>query len=200
MGLDNIVGRFDGLAYIQAAFLVPGTIWMWLSLTKAAAWLVAACVAPLAVLSAFVSVPPGINPVFLVNRAQIIKGLEANRQQFLQQLGTTPLVVSSHGNQFVVTAMLGVPSERRLSNEQQKYQNIHWLLAHDPGADAPSMIPVAQTNERAFVFMSSDNLKQHLESTMEAQRQRLFLLNPHLHAECMKSGFGRVGGRCGVRR
>lgn len=195
-GLSNIVGRFDALAYIQAAFLVPGVIWTCSLIKQSAAWLVAAGVAPFVVLSMFVTPPAGLHPALLAGRAQLIKGLEANRQQYLQQLGPSPLVVSGHGNQFIVTALLGVPSESRLPAEKQKYQNIHWLLSLDPGAHPPSMIPVGESSDRAFVLMNSDSLKQHLESLSDDERQRLFALNPHLVAECVKSGFGRVGGSC----
>ena len=111
------------LAYVQAAILVPGVIWLAVPLRWEAVFYVAGLALPLMVRSARDSLPYGMRGEYLSKRAEIVRRLPAHRGQ----LGPAPLVINPHGEQFVVASVLGASAQQRWP-DQNTYHTIYWLL------------------------------------------------------------------------
>lgn len=196
----NAIGRLDALSYVQTAILVPGLIWLCLSERRWAVWLVVAAVAPLVVLSALTRPPFGIDPSFIETRARLVRSLTDNREQLLPQLGASPLIVSAHGHQFILSSVLGVPAQRRLPEEAWR-GDVYWLLLTEARMSLPTLATLAEdAGGRPLVLAESGKLRQHLENANEDERRKLFELNLHLREACVKKDFGRRQGACVFQR
>jgi len=179
---NNFTWRLSILAYIQVAILVPGVIWLTRQHPKVIA-LVAAFVLPLIVGSRIQSQPFGLRTDYLSARAALLRRLPLYRQQ----LDQTPLVISPHGEQFVVTYSLGVPSQQRWPEKTQS-RTIYWLLHRiRPNFFLPSMLVIMQEREGFYTVLVKDNdIRQQLGNISDAERRWIFMNNPHLKEEAMR--------------
>lgn len=151
-GGAGLTWRLGILAYIQVAILVPGLCWL------AALWrhnfplLIMAFVAPLMVASACHPYPSGLQTEFLAKRVILAEHLPYCRQQ----LEAAPLVISPHGDEFLVTWALGAPSQQQPPvNSTSK--TIYWLLRNvRPQSLEPSMIVVVRTPDERYVVLVKD--------------------------------------------
>jgi hypothetical protein len=169
--------RFGMLAYVQAAILVPGLIWLAVPLRREAIFYVAGLALPLMVWSARDSLPYGMRGEYLSKRAEIVKRLPAYRGQ----LGPSPLVISPHGEQFVVASVLGVPAQQRWP-DQNTYHTIYWLLhGVGPRFVTPSMTVLMPEGGGHMVLAKDDDVRQMVGAISGVERRQLLISNPHLH-------------------
>lgn len=177
-GAMNFTWRLSTLAYIQVAILVPGLIWLVLSLRRESAILIAAFVLPLMIGSARYSLPYGMRPEYLSQRAELLRRLPF----FRQQLEQTSLVISPHGEQFIVTSVLGIASQQHWP-DNNTYQPIYWLLHHvEPRFYTSSMILLMKENDGSYTMLAKDaDVQQRLAAITDIERKRLFMSNPYLY-------------------
>ncbi len=173
----GIVGRLDHLMYIQVAILVPGLIWLILQLYRKATTAVVILTLIFVATSMISLLPTGLQPRYLLNRVQLIQALPEQQQQ----LGTNPLVIAQHGDEFVVTWVLNIPARQRLP-EDTKNQSVYWLL-HGVECQTltPSMIAMAEEeNSLCLTLTNHDDLNQWLSILTKREQNRLLARNPHL--------------------
>jgi len=176
-GFLGVVGRLSSVLYIQAAVLVPGLIWLlaprW---PRARLPLVLAALA-LSALSVSAPLPYGATADYLKGRERLIRQLEARRPRLCDE----PLVIAPHGEQFVVTAVLGVPAQQRPPSATRP-QCTYWLLhgVRGPllqgglevlGEDAPGLVSA---------LVEDGELRQLLGGMAGGERRQLMAANPHL--------------------
>jgi hypothetical protein len=181
---DNLTSRLSILAYIQIAILVPGVIWLTHKRPKVIA-LMAAFVLPLVAGSRVYSQPFGLRTDYLSARAALLRRLPLYRQQ----LEPNPLVISPHGEQFLVTHALGVTSQQRLPGHSQS-QPIYWLL-HRVRSNffLPSMLVIMKEREGFYTILAKDaDVSQQLESISDAERGWILMNNPPLKEEVIRRG------------
>ncbi len=170
--------RLRSIAYIQVAILIPGLIWLALEAGKMSVVYLTALVMPLMMLSVRVPLPQGARSGYLLNRAEMV----GNLPQYRQSLGAAPIVIARHGDQFVATSILGVPSQLSWAKSND-YQTVYWLL-HNVASrtDNSSMIVVAtDENKSNTILIENGNLQQLLNSLTRGERMRVFAVNPHLY-------------------
>jgi hypothetical protein len=192
-GWSGIAVRLSGLAYLQVAFLVPGLLWLLLTIRAVSTWYVMSLIAPLVFASFAADRPSGMQPHYMFNREQIISGLPLH----VSKLGQSPMIVAEHGTQFVVTFASGIPAQQRLPQNSEG-KTVYWLLLgiNQEMLD-PSMIVLGQSAGGSFiVLVQSDNLKQIAQTISEGGRLRLFGVNRHLYQACVTAGFRRPSGEC----
>ncbi len=177
-GAMGFTWRLSTLAYLQVAILVPGLIWLIFPLRHEASILIAAFVLPLLIGSARYSRPYGMRPEYLAARAELLRRLPFYRQQ----LGQSPLVISPHGEQFIVTSTLGIPSQQRWPDDD-RYQPIYWLLHHiAPRFLTMPMVVLEKEPEGSYTLLARDDIvQQQLQTLTDVERKRLFADNPHLY-------------------
>lgn len=177
-GWIGISARLSSLAYIQLAILVPGLIWLVHAIQREITlYAVVLTIPMLATLHGYARLPIGMQPDFLSERVQMIRALSMYRQQ----VSPDHMVIAPHGDQFVVTSALGVPSQQRWPQSSQE-QTIYWLLRHiEHQALSSSMIILLKgSNGLHTVLIRDDDLRQTLEAMTGVERLRLFVTNPHL--------------------
>jgi hypothetical protein len=169
-GGTGLTWRLGLLAYIQVAILVPGLCWLTAFWRRDAPVLIMAFVAPLMVVSAFHSYPYGMQGEFLANRVILAMHLPDCKQQ----LQAEPVVISPHGDEFLVTWALGVPSQQ-VAPANKASRTIYWLLRGiKPQSLEPSMVVVTRTpDERYFVLVKDDDLRRKLLAPTEETAQLL---------------------------
>lgn len=175
-GAMDFTWRLSILAYIQVALLVPGLIWLLLPFSRRAIAVVCAFVLPLIVASALFSRPYGLRSAYLSEREELLYRLPLIRQE----LGSAPLVISPHGDQFVVTWALGIPSQQEWSDNRS--HTIYWLLHHvEPDFLASPATILAKQNDGKFIGLAKHEIvRQRLAEIRQDERQRLLVNNSHL--------------------
>lgn len=176
-GAMGLTWRLSTLAYLQVALLVPGLIYLLIPLSRRAVIILCAFVLPLIGGSLLFSRPLGLRPVYLSERGALLYRLPKVRDE----LGPTPLVVTPHGDQFVVTWALGIPAQQRWP-ENRDPQTIYWLLYHvEPSFLAMPVTILLREKDGNFVVLAKDEVvrAQFNEMSMD-ERQRLLMNNSHL--------------------
>jgi hypothetical protein len=176
-GWFGITGRLSGLTYLQLAVLIPGLFVLLPAdagnTRKYLAWLCG----PVLILTLFTPLPVGLSPSYLRNRAEMIQNL----RRFQQTLGETPIVIAAHGDQFLITALLNVPSQQRAPTDG-RYGTVYWLLHYVKSdlLDASSSYVARDRDESFTVFIKDNDLQQILRRFDFSEFQDLLRHNPHL--------------------
>jgi len=173
----GIIGRLDHLMYLQVAIILPALIWLSLRINRKLAGLLLGMTFCFMAVSIAAPFPKGLQPWYLAERQQMIQALPEQRQQ----LGTNPLVIARHGDEFVVTWVLGIPAQQNFPTSSQG-QSIYWLLRQvNPTILTPSTIVVMEEdNGSGLILMKHGDLTQWINTIDEKERNRLSSQNPHL--------------------
>jgi hypothetical protein len=200
---DSTVGRLKALAYIQVALLVPCCVWLiGIARQKFAAYSVLAL--PIVLICIYHSPPSSMSDSFLLRRSNIVTNLPAVREH----LCADPIVIATHGDQFVVSATLGVRSQKDWPRPN-KYECTYWLLnmvpaehlpinhfvlAEETGSDYAKEIQIPIKSRLYSVLISNDDLKSILDDLPPQERTLVIGLNPHL-AHYLEATSSTVGAR-----
>lgn len=173
----GIVGRLDHLMYLQVAVILPAFIWLTLNFYRRVAGLVLVLTFCFLAASMMAPLPRGLQTRYLTERELMIRALPEQRQR----LGTNPLVIAQHGDEFVVSWVLGLPAQQKLAATAQG-ESIYWLLHQvNPAILTPSMVVVMEEeNGSGLILMNHSELRQWIGTIDEADRNRLLAQNPHL--------------------
>lgn len=174
-GFANVGGRLRVLAYIQAALIIPGVIWLLQEKMPKIKWLVPAIAVPIMLWSFFNPLPLGAQPDYLARRERLIQGLQSN----LPPIGSNSIIIAAHGEQFVVTYTTGIPSQQ--SYPKDKYESVYWLLNLVPTTFLDSSMQVIAKDKigtNTVLIKDSPTFRQRLQSP--EVRQLLRMGNRHL--------------------
>ncbi|HYE13438.1 MAG TPA: hypothetical protein VD968_03240, partial [Pyrinomonadaceae bacterium] len=177
-GWVGLAGRARGLAYIQAALLVPGLLWLLWRRSRLLVLYAAAALVPLMLLSAAAPPPRGISRDYLAERSVLTETLPALRVD----VAPNSIVVARHGDEFLVTALTGLPSQQTPPNDSPRYGTVYWLLHQAPPQTLDgSTIVLREGADGRFVGLLEDGrLRAKLGGLSDPERRRLFARNPHL--------------------
>lgn len=177
-GWLGITGRLSALTYILIAILVPGLFFLIHSNRRWIVRSIACAVGLLLVMTLFTPLPLGLSRDYLANRSEMIKNLPT----YSHTLGDSPIVLAVHGDQFVVTSILGVPSQQKVPDGSQ-YRSLYWLLHHvEPSIVNGTMLVVAQdSGEFRTVLVESNDLTLLIRSLPADRLRHLIQSNPHLY-------------------
>jgi hypothetical protein len=175
-GWMGIVGRLRGLAYIQVALILPGVIWLLYPVWRKAACYLLAILPPFAILSALSPLPPGLQSEYLIRRERLTQQLGHHKDQ----ISDDSLIIASHGDQFLVSATLGVASQQ-LAPETLSYPTVYWLIdtPKHQVATLESIAVVEQQTSRTLLVEDSA-LRFYLLSATDAEKRALLSYNLHL--------------------
>jgi len=171
-GWNSAVGRLGGLSYIQIAVLLPAVFWLLGKTTRA--FFVAAVIFPLLVL-AFRSKPPrGLDHDYLTRRVELVQGLILQREQ----VDSSAFVIAPHGDQFVITSILGMPSQQKPPANERLY----WLLNSVIPLRLPSdaVVLIREADGRSTALVKSEQLRQIFSMMNGDERRSSLESNPHL--------------------
>lgn len=158
-GISGVVVRLDTLAFLQIAIAIPLLFHILFSYSKKFTFTIAALFFPLLILRWFVPFPVGLRTEYLQERENLIRELPSMRSQICEK----PFIVARHGEQFLVTAILQIPSQQKPSIETE-YQCVYWLI---------------QENDN-FALIEDSQLRKIFESLNKEEIQNRISANPHL--------------------
>jgi hypothetical protein len=185
-GWTEIVGRIRGLAYIQVALILPIVIWLVLSARRKFAFYVLAILPAFAILAALSPLPLGLRREYLMRRAELAQKLP----YYIDRVGKDSLIIASHGDQFLVTATLGVASQH-LPPENSQARTVYWLL--DTSMDQsplPDSIVVAEYPTSRTVLVEDGSLRSYLLFATDVEKRTLISNNRHLTMAYNRGGPG----------
>jgi hypothetical protein len=172
---NGLIWRLSVLSYLEVVLLVPYLVYLVLSWRRGVALAVALLVWPLTLWGSYGERPLGIENRRLSRRAELLQRLPPLRRQ----LGPRPIVLSPHGEQFVVIWALGVPSQQAWPDDGS-YDPVYWLLHNiEPQLLTPSMLIVAPEREAGFMVLAKNDDVQQLIKTTDEHR-RMLVRNRHL--------------------
>lgn len=180
-GLIGITGRLSILAHLEAALIVPVLARSWRERMRGAEICLAEiCLAAIVLICAIAGMagrpPKGISEGFMQARERLIKGL-AERADALPG---EAIVLAPHGDQYVVTAVLGVVS-RRSRPRGASGRPVYWLLHRFPKRLAlPADVVSEGTRDAATVLISDQALMSFVRTLTAGERRALFAANTHL--------------------
>ncbi len=189
-GWMGIVGRLRGLTYLQVAIILPGVIWLTFSAWPKALFYVLAVVPPFAILSALSPLPFGLRSEYLMRREQLARQLPQHSGELSEQ----SLIIASHGDQFLVTSILRVPSQQ-LTPESAGHSSVYWLL-ETPKFDAPAIdsVVAAEHQTSRTILVEDQALRSYLMSATDAQKRSLVSFNRQLMMAYNRGGPGNPFG------
>lgn len=158
-GVSGIVARLDVLAFLQIAIALPLLFHLLFSYSKKFTLAIVALFLPLLILSWFVPFPVGLRTEYLQTREKLVSELPSMRSQICEK----PFIVARHGEQFLVTAILQIPSQQKPPIETE-YQCVYWLI-HE---------------EENFALIEDSQLRKTFEELNPEQIQSRISANPHL--------------------
>lgn len=173
----GIVGRLDHLMYLQVAILVPAVICLAVNANRRIliipliltfCFLVATMAAPL---------PAGLRSSYLAERQQIIQVLPTQRPE----LGESYLIIAPHGDEFLVTWLLGTQAQQNFPNGPER-KPVYWMVHHvNPNMLTTSMIVVMEEDDgSALVLIRHGEMIQWISTINGKDRNRLLAENPHV--------------------
>lgn len=185
-GWVSIIGRLRGLAYIQAAVLLGGLGWMSAAVWRYAVPYLLAALLPLLVLSYLAPLPNSLQPEYQSSRMQIIRSLPL----YASRLDPATLVIAPHGDQFIVTSVLGIRAQQRLATDAAptdaytggKGQPVYWLVRRmrcDAGS-SQAMILATEAPGQCAVLMEEGQLRQLAHALNVTDWHRVLAANPHV--------------------
>src|SRR6266567_1673134 len=173
--LSSVAGRSRIFSYVQIALLLPGLIWLVASKSGEAAVYVLAAFFPLILISALAPFPYGLQASYLAKRAHLIHALPLH----LTEIPQHSIVVAPHGDQFVITATVGLASQQTLPNHPDSTE-IYWLLSHVEDRALSARSIVLTNDNSATVLINSRVLGALLPAMDPVERFSLYRANPHL--------------------
>lgn len=182
-GFQGIAGRLSSILYIQAALLFPIVIGLLSPVYRHAHLLAIAACGLLLLASVIAPLPHGATTQFLARREQLIQQLPAHRQG----LCDAPIIIAQHGEQFVVTSVLGVPAQQRPPSTTQ-YKCTYWLLHRVQNTLVQSGQDILFSEESGFVsvLIEDGELRSLLSQITADEYRQLLAANPHLRMYLVK--------------
>ena len=178
-GSLSVAERVSLLAYIQLAILMPSLFS--LSRPRLKCWALPTCLA-LSVLFSVISlqmIPPrGLSNEYLARRAQLIDTLRRHEGT----LDDVKLVIAPHGDQFVVTDVLGIASQQKRTATQQ--DTPYWLLQRFSNVRRRNGEGTIKLDEETLL-VRDDRLDELLASLDVSEIRRTLPNNPHLIGRLM---------------
>ncbi|MBI1750400.1 MAG: hypothetical protein HY234_16040 [Acidobacteria bacterium] len=179
IGTVGLTGRLGNLVHLYVAVLIPAVISSFRQSKLSVAHSFAAIpVISLLALAALEPLPRGLRPDYLWDRQQLIVQLPRVRTC----LEPHSIVLAPHGDQFVFTATLGVPSQWEWPSDAGRWRVLWFLRRVSGDLLNPSMTIVTGDERLANVLVKDGDLRIALKSFQTNQREYLFRNNPHLYA------------------
>lgn len=176
-GWLSVAGRLRGLTYILVAVLVPSFICLLARVRRIFIPYAIVCILPLLLVSARMPLPRGMQPAYISERERLLLNLSLHQKE----LGELPIVIAAHGDEFVVTYALGIPSQQRPPTDI-RYKSVYWLLHFLPkkAVSSSTINLFSDGQDTCTALVKNEELPQTLNSLEAFDRQRLFAINPHL--------------------
>lgn len=171
----GITARLDMLAYLLAAISTPLLIrLLWLQ-SKKITIIFLLFLALLLPLRFFSPLPLGLQQNYLQDRVELIKELSSMQPNICQN----PIVIGKHGEQFLLTSVLNIPSQQKPPIENQ-FECVIWLV-HQPKEDYQIMFDNGLTSPNGnFTLVEDAELKRIISTMPTDERNDLLFVNPHI--------------------
>jgi Dolichyl-phosphate-mannose-protein mannosyltransferase len=184
--LTSIAGRFALLSYLQVALITPA-VFLLTKMFYPGVLKYAGCgMLGLLILGANGFWPYGMQDKVLSRRQELVKGLTGGKTD----LPENAMVLASHGDEFIVTAVLGLPAQHDLPAGPNS-QPLYWLVDVPSGSALSQGTFIAENSDSHITLISDNDLRSYLASANQLAQRRLFRLNLHMARTFPHSFAGR---------
>lgn len=178
---SSVIGRVQLTAYLQVAVLVPLVLYLLLKSRSFMSTTLFNCIVGIFLLLGALLPSPmqGLSVSYMDRRERLVTGLEALRDQVRTESHLNALVIAAHGDEFVVTAVLGVPAQQHWHTTSR---SIYWLLRLAPSIQIPATgYAVSQEVGQDFIVLLRDqDCRTFWLSLSNAERDIVGRDNPEL--------------------
>ena len=176
--LDSIGGRLSLLAHVQIAVMLPILIVRTVSHPRQINIVCIVVVLAFTFVNLSRPIPRGLEADFLLRRSILIKGL----QKLSPSVPIGSFIVAPHGDQFIVTHILGVAAQNRIAANTDSHAQ--WLIRRLPGTlTGFDLLPVTDEGRLRYALISQTELERMLAILPAKDRLLLAAANPHLRSD-----------------
>lgn len=174
-GFLSIVGRFDSLAFLQTAIVIPTLFAILIKHSRRGALIFSLIFSILLFWSFFTPLPLAMRKGYLQKREKLVQELPEMRKKMCIK----PLVIAKHGEQFLVTAISGISSQQKIPVHNE-YECVYWLI-HQPEIEYSLIFAESVVSVSGDFILVKDSAMRKAFEEMNNEERRLFMLsNPHL--------------------
>jgi hypothetical protein len=175
----NVTTRLSSLSFVCLAVMLAGLVWYGGHGARSAstfAYAVSVLVIPLVIASFLGHLPSGAADSYLEYRVQLVDHLSKLRGTIEPEA----IVLAPQGDDFVESAILGVPSQANWPSE--RYRTVYWLLRGiEPANVQAGMTVVAKHGPWVAVMVNDAVLWEDLRTMTRPQIVAIMRPNPHLY-------------------
>jgi hypothetical protein len=178
LGSVTATGRLDDLAFIQTAVLLPCCLHCMYQHQRKLMTTLLVPVGLLVLCTVAEGLPLGARAGYLAARERLVHELMSVKPS----LPPMSLVIAPHGEQYVVTAVLGIPAQHQLVPARAPQAGVYWLV-HDIAMPLPStasFVLLENTSFTATVLIADPSLRAELRKMNVQDRISLLRKNPPL--------------------
>ncbi|MBX3295039.1 MAG: hypothetical protein KF762_04955 [Acidobacteria bacterium] len=173
-GVQGVFGRLDTLAFIQASVAAPLALRLLQEKTIFFRSLAASCFVGLLIWSFCKPIPFGISDEYIARRERLINELPKIPKPPCQD----PFVIARHGDQFLVTYVLGLPSQQTFP-EAFSNKCVYWLI-DVAMLELQFSDPRFLRNGSDFALVESSLVQEFTGGLSDSEKRLLVARNPHL--------------------
>lgn len=181
--LSGLAGRLRVVSHVQLGLLLPLLICILWSAHKRTAYYLVLIAVILLFASGRRPWPRVLQPEYLSSRNSLIRALKDNSAA----LAPNSIVIARHGDQFVVTATLGLASQQTPPREGL-YQNFYWLLNDVMDEElASKSIVLFRNYSMATIIIDDHAFQSYWRNMTDKERRDLLSANPHLSGSSVRA-------------
>lgn len=173
-GVQGVFGRLDTLAFIQAAIAAPLALRLLQEKSIFFRVLAASCFIGLIFWSFCKPMPFGMSDEYIARRERLIIELPKIPKPSCQN----PLIIARHGDQFLVTYVLGLPSKQTFP-EAFSNKCVYWLI-DVAMLELQFSDPRFLRNGSDFALVESSLVQEFTGGLSDSEKRLLVARNPHL--------------------
>lgn len=174
-GITGVVTRIDLLAFLQVAIAAPILLSIFFKNKHKIAAVITAFFVSLLFFRWFAPIPLGIREDYLQTREVLVNELPSLRKQICQ----TPFIIARHGDQFLVTSVLKVPSQKSPPAEGNS-PCVYWLVHLQETNDQAIFNNSIKSKTGRFALIEDAELKRAFNSLSTYEQRQLLPQNAHL--------------------
>jgi hypothetical protein len=172
-GFLGIFGRLMSLSSLQLAVAIPLVLFILQRFSTKSAIILGLIFLPFIIWSFLSPLPMALWAANIQKREGLVKGLA----EIKPSLCENSFIIAPHGEQFVVTALTGIPSQQTPPLDSNN-SCLYWLI-HQPKSEKKiDFSDSIKTDD--FVLVEDKFLPQTLEKLTAQDLRELFINNPHL--------------------
>jgi hypothetical protein len=174
-GFITITGRLSNLSYIQMSVAVPLFLFLARKISGKLKNALILALTPFILSGFFTPLPVGFRPEYVQRREKLAGQLHEIKSSLCED----SLIIAPHGEQFLVTAITGFPSQQ-IPPEADSQSCVYWLIHRRNPEEIIELSDSIQSPRADFILAKHEVVKRNIASFAGGENRDLLAVNPHL--------------------